>query len=193
MMRRAYIYGKTAVTVAKRDQSSHDRLPLRTVSVSTSALIEYLRQKEVPSGLWCRVWGHSMMPLVRHGEEVFLSCDCRRLRVGDILLTNALEGARLHRVVDISDEYIETQGDANGMRDLPVATEAVVAKASIARSGNRLIALQPTLRHGVGAAWRYTVRLVQGYVLRARRAAGDAVHQSDAVLLSRLPRSEKAS
>ena len=117
---------------------------------------------------WVRGAGWSMHPTIRSGDDVLLVAPRGRPRVGDVVLVDA-DVATLHRVLQVRGSRVLTAGDNTCAPDGWVPLERVAARASAARHGTSLVALEPTLRHGVGALVRGLALLLRLQLARVKR------------------------
>lgn len=82
------------------------------------------------------VTGSCMTPAVRPGDVVTLVASARRRpRVGDVVLSDAAAGFRLHRLVWISARGLRTKADGAPTWDALLSVEDLVATATEVRRG----------------------------------------------------------
>jgi peptidase S24-like protein len=147
-------------------------LPSRRVLSMPGRFAERLVRDVTSSGgtVWLRIVGTSMAPTIRHGDCVLLEASRRAPRRGDVVLVQGARGLILHRVIQVRGGSVLTRGDACTATDPPVRAEEIIALTEVARRGDTLFALRPTLRFGNAAlagfarlALRRLVRQVRGF------------------------------
>jgi signal peptidase I len=90
-----------------------------------------------------------MHPTIRAGERVLLEPVCCRPRPGQIIAFRRRSRIFVHRVVRVADSGIVTRGDAMLSCDEPVSWDSVIGTVTAVERNRRVVALWPTLRHGV--------------------------------------------
>lgn len=128
---------------------------------------------EAGGGVWIRVTGISMNPVLREGDSVLLARLARPPRRGDVLFVDARGTPLLHRVTQRDAHTVVTRGDAARTEDAPVSLVACAAQALAVRRGTALVALTPTLQFGLKAlvwyaAWRMRARLPEWVFRKAK-------------------------
>lgn len=116
------------------------------------------------AGAWCRMSGQSMGPTIAHGEEVLLRQPTPPLQVGEVVLTQTSAGPLLHRIIESNPTWIRTRGDASATSDPPCPISNVIARAEVARVGDRRITLRADLQHGLAPVSRYLWRHLRARV-----------------------------
>ena len=85
------------------------------------------------------VTGNSMWPLLKHGRDKVVLAPCKGfdIKKGDVILLEALPSKYLlHRVTDVSENFIETTGDFNTFRDGRFSEKCIKGKVvNITRKG----------------------------------------------------------
>lgn len=69
--------------------------------------------------------GHSMWPLIQHGERIVVQPP-QPPQVGDLVLIALHDRLVLHRVIAIGWSHITTKGDAVPHADPPIAPDAIL-------------------------------------------------------------------
>lgn len=77
-----------------------------------------------------RVIGKSMLPLIQKGDWLVVESvtDSEMLKKGDIILFSRGREFVVHRIVELQDKEIITQGDWSRIRDLPISNRDVIGK-----------------------------------------------------------------
>jgi signal peptidase I len=71
----------------------------------------------------------SMWPVLKEGDIVFIkgySGNKADLKVGDIVVFTNEKGFTIHRIIELKDETLITQGDANNVADKPIEYNKLV-------------------------------------------------------------------
>jgi len=85
--------------------------------------------------------GHSMWPLIQHGDRVVVQPLPTPPTIGDIVLIVLSQRLVLHRVIAVSSRAITTKGDAVARPDQPLAHDAILGVLPrVAPTFNRLCA-----------------------------------------------------
>lgn len=77
-----------------------------------------------------RVIGKSMLPFIQKGDWLVVESvtDSEMLKKGDIILFSRGREFVVHRIVELQDKEIITQGDWSRIRDLPISNRDVIGK-----------------------------------------------------------------
>jgi signal peptidase I len=99
------------------------------------------------------VMGCSMLPAIRPGDVLMVERHhSDELQPGQVILYSRNGKLTAHRIIQVSDEYLLTQGDSLPSRDLPVRWSEVVGRVTgICRNG-RPVSLQRSPWQSVVAA-----------------------------------------
>lgn len=114
--------------------------------------------------------GWSMFPLLHDGDRVLVEPFTRAPRIGDVALVDAAGRAVVHRVIALDAARVITRGDASADADRPLPAGALLGRAVAVVRGGRTIALDVTLRFGVGALLRHLRGRLSARAVRGRRA-----------------------
>lgn len=91
-----------------------------------------------PAPFWLPVQGRSMLPTLREGDEVLLD-SAAALALGDVVVLRhpTRSGTLLHRVIDVDEGRVVTQGDNCRRPDPPARRAQVLFRATIVRREGR--------------------------------------------------------
>jgi signal peptidase I len=72
----------------------------------------------------------SMWPELKEGDVVFIKGVSGKadVKVGDVVVYRNERGFTIHRIIEMGDDTLTTQGDANNISDPPIKYEQLVGK-----------------------------------------------------------------
>jgi len=134
--------------------------------------------RRVPGGHSMPIEGHSMRPLLRPGDSVFVAHTAADLRPGAIIVfwhNNTPVVRRLIRVEHgPTGPVFITKGDNVAQCDAPVAADAIIGKVSRAQRGNRPLQLDNAVWRRAGKLWAGGQKLVRPPANVTRQSRGRA-------------------
>jgi signal peptidase len=113
-----------------------------------------------------QVTGRSMRPFLRGGEILIIEpVGSRRLRVGDIVLfKDGQDRLVIHRIIQLREAFVQTQGDALNEPDLPVEITRIMGKVERVEKGQSQLDLESWAQRIRGwmlassSLWRWRIR-----------------------------------
>lgn len=115
-----------------------------------------------------------MHPTIRPRERVLLQPLRERPRAGDIIAVRVGRSILVHRLIRQVDGMFYTRGDGSNCNDRPAAGTRIFAVATAVERNGRIVALRPTLEHGVRALAfysYYTARRTLSRLLKVKHQA----------------------
>ncbi len=94
--------------------------------------------------------GHSMTPIIKHGDWLTLKHNSNDIRVGSIIAYRRERKIIVHRVVKIHSKYLITKGDFNYHIDAAVEIQSVIGKVIAVKNRKRLYKLDTKLWYVIG-------------------------------------------
>ena len=93
----------------------------------------------------CRISGHSMAPLIQHGDTLVIEYGSQNPHIGDVLVFKKPDKAVAHRIVKIEGtgegEVILTKGDRCSHFDDPIIRDKIIGKVVVVSKGNTQVDL----------------------------------------------------
>jgi peptidase S24-like protein len=119
--------------------------------------------------MWVRGGGSSMHPTIRAGERVLLEPVCGRPSRGEIVAFRRRSRIFVHRVIRVTDGGILTRGDALLSCDEPVTWDSIIGMVTAVERHGHVMALRPTVRHGVVALVLFGLHSIRNAVAHRLR------------------------